>query len=366
MKKSNTKPVTRRNFLKGSVAGAAAFGMAPTLFIPRFAPAFESWEDPHPNVSGLKVVGVHDKDMTTEILAVSPWKKQQELVDAEVVAANMDKLACELTEESEAKDAWKAIFVKPPGKSWSDTVVAIKTNNIARQHTRNAVMSKMCEVLVQRGVKAHNIFIYDACHGKDMLKKTPFEDLPEETNVMSRWGGSTTPTEVPAPWQDGSMKAKCVQSLVAGKVDILVNIALCKGHSTKFGAFTQTMKNHLGTFEPQWAHQDGATEYVLAINKTAEILGELSSEGKVLFPRQQLCLIDALWASEDGPGCMPSVQPNCLFMGTSSPVLDYLVATEFRKGFMGWSIEENVTKRFLTEFGLKHGDLANGGSIINV
>jgi len=365
MKQRNPQSCTRRNFLKGSIAGAAAFGVAPTLIIPRFAPAFEGWEDPHPNVSGLKVVGIHDPEMTTEILAESPWRKQQELVDAEVVEAGIDKMACTLTGEAKAKDAWKALFVKPPGKSWSDVVVAIKTNNIAQQHTRNAVMAKICGALVEhRGVKDSNIFIYDACHGKDMLKKTPFEGLPEECNIMSRWGGSTIETAVPAPWQDGTMKACCVPSLVAGKADILVNIALSKGHSPTFGAFTQTMKNHLGTFEPKWAHNDGATDYVIAINKTPEILGEIGAEGKVRFPRQQLCLIDALWASEKGPGGLPSVQSNRLFMGTSSPVMDYVVATEFRKGIMDWTIEEDVTLRFLTEFGLTPDDLANGGKII--
>ena len=131
MNPSSLQTITRRRFLKGSLAGAAAFGMAPTLFLPRFAPSLEGWEDPHPNVNGLKVVGVHDPEMTTEILAVTPWRKQQELVAAEVVEANIDRMACALTGEAKAKDAWKAIFVKPPKKGWSDTVVAIKPGRCA-------------------------------------------------------------------------------------------------------------------------------------------------------------------------------------------------------------------------------------------
>ena len=123
-----------------------------------------------------------------------------------------------------------------------------------------------------------------------------------------------------------------------------------------------SMKNHLGTFDPKWAHVFGATDYLLAINKTPQVLGDLSTKsGEILFPRQQLCIIDALWASEEGPGCDTSCQPNRLYMGTFAPALDYQVATQFRKGTMGWDINEEVTERFLSEFGFQRSDLPNGG-----
>jgi len=137
-------------------------------------------------------------------------------------------------------------------------VVAIKTNNIAQQHTRSAVMAKIVHTLTHTlGVRPANLHIYDACHGYAMGKYTPFAGLAEGCRIEDTWGGSTVPTAVPAPWKGSGGKAKCLRHLVDGSVDILINIALCKGHNSRFGGFTMTMKNHFGTFSPQPGHQGG-------------------------------------------------------------------------------------------------------------
>jgi hypothetical protein len=52
-------------------------------------------------------------------------------------------------------------------------------------------------------------------------------------------------------------------------------------------------------------------------------------------------------------------------MGTFAPILDYQVATQFRKGTMGWAINEEVAERFLSDFGFQRGDLPHGGKIID-
>jgi hypothetical protein len=150
-------------------------------------------------------------------------------------------------------------------------------------------------------------------------------------------------------------------------VDILINIAMCKGHSSRFGGFTMTMKNHFGTFSPGPGHRGGSVNYLMAINKTPEILGQMSKRtGKVLYPRQQLCLVDALWASEDGPTVYPSHQPNFIAMGVLSPILDYVMATRFRDERMGWKPNMKTTRRLLTDFGYSINDLPNGGKFIDV
>jgi hypothetical protein len=148
-------------------------------------------------------------------------------------------------------------------------------------------------------------------------------------------------------------------------VDILVNIALCKGHSSSYGGFSMSMKNHLGTYYPKHAHADeGRTEYVLAVNKTPLILGDLDlKKKKLLYPRQQLCLVDALWCSEQGPMDPSSDQANRIFMSTCSPALDYQVAHRFRKETMKWRINEPVVDRFMTEFGLSPSDFKEPGII---
>jgi hypothetical protein len=186
--------------------------------------------------------------------------------------------------------------------------------------------------------------------------------------IRNQWGGSTTKTPIPAPWKRGEEKAACLRHLVNGSVDILMNIAMCKGlFDNRYGGFTMTMKNHYGTFDPGPGHSRESLDYLMAINKTPEILGPMDNRtGKILFPRQQLCLIDALWASESGPVGYSTDQPNFLAMGVLSPVVDYQVATKFRKGKMGWWIDMKTTRRMLEEFGYKETDLPNNGKIIGV
>ncbi len=362
------KNITRRKLIKDSIILGSAAAALPTVL------SCKSQAEPiervitHPNIDNLRVVGITDQAMTRDQDPASSWARQNEIVVSEAVWENIDKLACGLTETTDPGQAWRTILIKPPGKSWSDTVVAIKTNNIALQHTRSAVMAKVCHTLTRvLGVKPNNIRIYDACHGKDMSKNTPFAGLPEGCRIEDRWGGSTVNTKVPAPWKNGRNKSECLKYLVDGSVDILINLAMCKGHGDKFGSFTMTMKNHFGTFDPGPAHKSGSTDYLMAINRTPEILGTMDPQtGRVLFPRQQLCLIDALWASEEGPGGDPSHQPDFLAMGVLSPIVDYLVATRFRGEKMGWQPNMAVTRRMLTEFGYDQTDLSNGGKIIEL
>jgi len=246
--------------------------------------------------------------------------------------------------------------------------VAIKTNNISLQHTRSAVLSRVCHVLTgMLGVRGGNIHIYDAVHGGSMRQNTPFAGLPEGVRIEDKWGGVDAEVPIPPPWGDGRRTARCLRPLADGTVDILVNIALCKGHSETFGRFTMAMKNHVGTFTPWFAHQDEALEYLLAINQTAQVLGPLDpSTGRVLYPRQQLCIIDGLWASEGGPGGYPRAQPHFLAMGVLAPVVDYAVATRFRKEKMGWAINPEATLRMLTDFGYRESDLPVRGGLIEL
>jgi hypothetical protein len=360
--------ISRRSFIRKAAAVGVILSSGPLVFVPKARASWAKKTVIHPQVDNLRVVGITDPSMTKSLETKCDWVRQEELVVPKVVWENMDKIACGLTDTRNVEQAWRAIFVKPPRKPWSETVVAVKTNHIARQHTRSAVMSKVCHVLADTiGVKPSNIHIYDGCNGDGITDETPFKGLPEGTRIENRWGGINTYATVPKPWRDGESKSKCVKHFVEASVDILINISMCKGHSRSYGGFTMTMKNHFGTFSPSPGHGDQPLEYLLGLNQTQEILGAMDKKtGKVLYPRQQLCIVDALWASERGPGGNPSHQPNFLAMGVMSPVVDYLVATRFRKGKMGWSIETDVASRFLSEFGYEEADLPNGGKIIEV
>lgn len=357
---------TRRGFMKKSLVASAGIAAFPALLSSESQGKERPKIVPHPNVDNLRVVGLTDPSMTKHDEPRASWAIQEELVAKKAVWENIDKLACSLTELANPSKAWQTLFIKPPGKSWADTVVAIKTNHISRQHTRSAVMAKICYTLTDiMGVKPSNIHIYDACDGNSISKNTPFSGLPDGCRIENRWGGSATYTAIPKPWKDGKKKSECLKHLVRGSVDILVNIAMCKGHSKRFGGFTMTMKNHFGTFSPGPGHHDGGEDYLIAINRTPEILGPMDSKtGRVLFPRQQLCLVDALWASRGGPTGNPTHQPNFLAMGVLSPVLDYQIATQFRGRKMGWQPDMAMTKRMLSEFGYSHKDLPDDGKLI--
>jgi hypothetical protein len=344
--------ISRRKFLKKSIIATAA-AVTPFLCGREIKAHWAKGTQVHPHIDHRRVVGIIDSRMTRDLQPVSSWSLQEKIVVKELVWENLDKLACALTKLSNPEKAWLTIFLKPPRKSWAETVVAIKTNNIALQHTRSAVMSKICHVLVKIcRINPENIHIYDGIHGGSMAQNTPFADLPAGVKIENEWGGVTTLTKVPEPWRRSRGQAKCLKPLVDGYVDILINIAMCKGHSQTFGGFTMTMKNHFGTFDPAPGHREGALDYLLAINKTPEILGPMDPQtGKVIYPRQQLCLLDALWASEKGPGGYPRSQPNFLAMGVFSPIFDYVLATRFRGEKMGWKPNMEATQRFLTEFG---------------
>ncbi len=360
--------MSRRRFLKATAVGALAFGAAPTVIIPRRVEAYQPGGKIHPYIDPLRVVGLRDPGMTSAVNESCGWAVQEELTVPAAVAENMDRMAMALAEEGNAADAWKKIFLVPAGKSASDVVVGVKTNQIAQQRTRSAVMSKVCHVLTDViGVKGSNIYIYDACHGGGMAANNPFKGLPEGVSLADQWGGSEVPTRVPAPYWAGEREARCLGHLVRGEVDILVDLALCKGHVHQFGKFTMSCKNHFGTFEPGPSHREGGgADYLIGINKSPEILGAIDPKtGSVLFPRQQLCIVEALWASEPGPHGLPTAQPNALLMGTCTASLDYMGAMRLRRDMMGWSVNEQLCARLLEEFGFSEADLPNDGQIID-
>ena len=354
------KSLSRRTFMKISAAGTAGLTMGNMILGPKTALGYVDKDQINPNIDNTRVVYIQDGAMTTGTDPSNTWSVQNSKTVDSVVAQNIDKMAKALAEETNTSNAWHKIFMKPSSKNWNEVVVAIKTNNIAEQHTRNAVMKKFCEVMVnEMGVTGSNIHIYDGTHGEDMTTETPFYNLPTGVNIENTWGGRTTYVTIPAPY---SGTARCVQSIADGTADILINIAMCKGHTSSHGLFTMSMKNHFGTCDP---HCDN-TNYLIGINKSEAVLGAMDpGSGLITFPKQQLCFIDALWASQSGPGGYPSVRPNRFFMGTFPPVLDYIVAKKFRRDTMGWTLNETVTDRFLSDFGYTVSDLTNGGEMVD-
>ena len=219
--------ISRRGFIKKTVIAGAGITAFPMIFIPKADARWAPQTRVHPNVDNLRVVGITDPKMTQRIGTIpQSWAEQEKLVNEAVVEENIDKLACGLVDNGNPEQAWRAIFVKPPFKSWLDTVIAIKTNCLGKQHTRSAVMAKLCHVLTDiLGVDPYNIHIYDARHGMSMTG-TPFQGLPDGVNLEGYWDGITAGTSIPPPWQ--GKRSDCMGPLVFGTVDILINIAICR------------------------------------------------------------------------------------------------------------------------------------------
>ena len=53
-------------------------------------------------------------------------------------------------------------------------------------------------------------------------------------------------------------------------------------------------------------------------------------------------------------------------MGVLSPILDYVIATQFRGEKMGWEPNMKLTNRLLTDFGYENTELPEGGRLIEV
>ena len=66
-------------------------------------------------------------------------------------------------------------------------------------------------------------------------------------------------------------------------------------------------------------------ETLIGINQSEPILGGDP-------PRQQLCIVDSIWAAAGGPVSSITDAPLCLVMGTFGPIVDYLTAKKLREG----------------------------------
>jgi hypothetical protein len=356
--------ITRRNFIKKTAVAAAGISAFPMIFIPEAKAHWAKKTIVHPNVDNLRVVSITDAKM---IKPDASFYDLDKFIVQKVVWENIDKLACSLTQTSDPQQAWRTIFIKPPGKSWSDTVVALKYSSIPIRgyQTPSAIVSKICHTLINNvGVKPYNIHIYDGVHGM-LIRK--FSGLPEGCRVEELWGGLTAEAHIPKPWPDTIAKGKsaCLKQLVDGSVDILINISKCRGHPfAHLGSFTMAMKNHFGSFSPQLGHHpDSGLDYLIAINQTPEILGSMDKKtGRVLYPRQQLCLIDGLYVVDS----ISIHQTDFLAMGVLAPIVDHQVGTKFLQNKIGWNIPAPVTNRMLTDFGYSEADLPEGGKIIEI
>jgi len=335
---------SRRKFLKISAAGTAGalisgFATKRVTAMPGVGAAVSGWQDGmqiNPDIDNLRVVFCHDPGMVEAEPIRWTMETQNNPVITEKVYENLDTMAVALAKNGDPGAAWATIFRKPESKEWNEVKAAIKINAVEEMNMpRLAVISKVCLELYNLGVPYGNMTVYDASWGQSgtenymHLYETDYSRarLPQGVQTSTTLGGERVPVTLP----DSSVEP-CTPDLADGTIDILVNIAVNKGHGISYsGKFTLTIKNHLGSLvflhpgAEDWRDEPLLTPKLLAMNKSTEILGENTPT------RQQLCIVDSLWASTDGPHSPPDRITHCLVMGTFGPMVYYLTVKKIRE-----------------------------------
>jgi hypothetical protein len=105
------------------------------------------------------------------------------------------------------------------------------------------------------------------------------------------------------------------------------------------------MKNHTGTMKFSCP---SATEMVNQ-NKSATILGGA-------IPRQQLCIVDSIWAEKSGPVAAITHLPCRLVMGIMGPAVDIMTARNIREKLMGATHNEKAISTLVSGFGYEEDE----------
>jgi hypothetical protein len=341
----------RRNFLKTGIGSAAAIITGRKTWSRPLATAQKVI---NPEIDDLSVVCCKDPGMVTgNPLRWNTIADQNEFVVTEKVQRNMDGMAMALAQKSTPEEAWATIFQKPAHKQWNEVKVAIKANcktrsGVPKNNPRLAVLDKTCKALNGLDIPFSNIIIYD---GDDEEASALYAEyvgngLPAGVIVSRRndaLGGQIS-TQVPAPWD---RMVNCTADIANGTIDILVNCTVNKGSHAWTGPATISMKNHLGTFAPSHSF-----DFIVGINKSDAIVGGTPV-------RQQLVIVDSIWACTTGPSDPPNRAPHCLVMGTYSPVVDYLTIKKIREEIMGASHSASIVSRYLNDFGYSESDVSD-------
>ncbi len=340
---------SRRSFLQTAVAGTAGATLLNPVKLfaaPEGQTAWSNGMQINPSIDNKRVVCCTDptmfKDINSATLA-NTFLKQNQAANSLRVEANLDAMVIALSGKASASDGWGTIFRKSSTKQWSEVKVAIKVNCINPEIMhRITIISKVCKELIKIGVQGSNITVYDACHnasGSGKYSDYINKDLPTGVKVLD--GGKNNTSSVTV----GTSQMNCAK--VVTESDILINCSVNKGHSqTDKGGFTLSMKNHTGTMK----FSCPSLQEMINQNKSDAIIGGNP-------PRQQLCIVDSLWASVDGPFGAADTLPAALIMGTFGPMVDYGVVKKIREPIMKATHNQSAINTIMTGFGYSGSDL---------
>jgi hypothetical protein len=360
----------RRNFLKSSAAGAA--GVLVTGSRVREAQAQASvWPATgyiqiNPAIDNCRVVYVKDAAMVKRANYANFGDANKNAIDHARVKANVERMACALARQTTPAAAWPVIFRKPPTKNWPDVKVAIKVNACGNVSPCIGIITKISEALFGLGVQYSNITVYDwgAATGAGAYNKyNPFLTDPNvklpPINVLNRVNADDGKIAITV----GTWQTVCIQ--LVQDADILLSIAVDKGHDRmdQFSGVTMSLKNHVGTINFGHPGDNPGVYRLCEYHKHPIILGTPSA---TVPAKQQLCIVDGLWAGKPGDWTGGIDDPNgvlgTLSMGTLAGPLDYYTAKVLRAPKYANTTANNVNvtriNEFITGFGYSAAEQA--------
>jgi len=366
----------RRDFIRTVSLGTAGAVTAGLVHPSRIEGAWSPGMQINPHIDNWRVVCCYDAGLLKSPSANIPnvlasndetrMRAQTDAVDASRVERALDLMALSLADSDNIAAAWATIF-QQPSRGWSTARVAIKVNASFKLHPAVAIVGKVCRELHALGVPYENIVLYDIWQwetGGEESRSNPRSvyapyigaGIPAGVHADSArketMGGSLAPAPVPPP-AEGDYPV--VKALADGEIDVLVNIAVNKGHEPWNGSYTLCMKNHFGTFTSmpypgEWPDNHGDYKYIIAINKSDAIIGGTP-------PRQQLCIVDSIFGAMEGPIDIYTLKDPCrIVMGTFAPAVDFLTVRRIREEVMGATHDAALVDGVLPHFGYDPAD----------
>ena len=312
---------SRRDFLKGSLSGAA-FLCAGSVTEALAAQPFVA----EAGGAGAKSRVVVARD---EMLRGSG-----STVDVRRMLALLDRAMQALFNRDAPIDAWRKIV--RPGER-----VSLKVNTLGGRgiSTNVQLVGAVCERLQQAGIKASDILIWDRDSAE--LERAGFH-LAVGGERVQCYGTDRVGYEddLSAYGSVGSRLSK----ILTERTGVLINLPVLKDHDG--AGVTIALKNMYGVIHnPNKYHPNGCNPYVADLNMLPEIRG-----------RMRLTICDATTALyEGGPGYKPEHSWNCnaLLVSTDPVALDHtgwqmIERKRAEKGLKTLAAEERAPSYILT------------------
>jgi TAT (twin-arginine translocation) pathway signal sequence len=382
---------SRRNFLKASAASAAGLAMigpgakkasAATINL-NLIPL--STTPINQDIDNLRVAYITDQAVMNANHHWPQWDNfnnptpaantTDAVVNYSVVATDMDKLACALANKTNVTDAWNTIFKIPASKTWATAKAAMKVNTFSGLFPSVAIVAKICNVLIGKGMLPANICIYDQGNAGPFAKYVG-AGKPIPAGVVLGPGTDGTPTTAVFPtglpnFTPNLNNAAATSSLTG--VDIFVNCAVNKGHDryNEYSGVTMCQKNNKRTID--FGHTDGGDGagsigsaqgiYALMyVNSSDYVVGNIPAS----YPaKTQLCIVDCMWAGDPGQwsgSVSDGADQRSIVMGTFAGAVDHVATVKIRDqkyhsggAYPAWNA--TIVDKFVTIYGYTAADI---------